>query len=44
MGKRTTTLLLLVAGLGTMIGCKDDERLAEMAQDATRRQAEQTKR
>ena len=40
MGKRTT-LLLLVASLATMIGCKDDERLAEMAQDATRRQAEQ---
>jgi len=40
MGKRTT-LLLLVASLATMIGCEEDQRLAEMAQDATRRQAEQ---
>ena len=41
MGKRTRTLLLLVASLTTMIGCEEDERLAEMAQDATQRQAEQ---
>ena len=41
MGNRKTMLLLLVAGLATMIGCEEDERLAEMAQDATRRQAEQ---
>ena len=41
MEKQATTLLLLVAGLGTMIGCKDDERLAEMARNATQRQAEQ---
>ena len=41
MEKRTTTLLLLIAGLATIIGCKNDERLAEMAQDAAQRQAEQ---
>ena len=42
--KRTTMLILLVAGLAMMSGCEeDDERLAEMAQDATRRQAEQNK-
>ena len=41
MEKRTTMLILLIAGLATMIGCDEDERLAEMAQDATRRQAEQ---
>jgi hypothetical protein len=41
MEKRKTMLILLIAGLATMIGCDGDRRLAEMAQDATRRQAEQ---
>ena len=41
MEKRTTMLILMIAGLTTMIGCDGDRRLAEMAQDATRRQAEQ---
>jgi len=41
MEKQTTMLILLIAGLATMIGCEEDERLAQMAQDATQRQAEQ---
>ena len=41
MGKRKTMLILLIAGLATMIGCEEDERLAELAKDATQRQAEQ---
>jgi hypothetical protein len=42
MEKPTTPLMLLIAGLAiTMLGCSEDQRLAEMAQDATERQAEQ---
>lgn len=41
MESRRMMQLLLIAGLAMMIGCNEDERLAEMAQDATERQAEQ---
>lgn len=44
MEKRTTMLTLLIVGLAvTMIGCSEDQRLAEMAKDATERQAEQNR-
>ena len=41
MESRRMMLLLLIVGLATMIGCDENERLADMAQDATQRQAEQ---
>jgi hypothetical protein len=41
MENRRMMLLPLIAGLATMIGCDEDERLADMARDATERQAEQ---
>ena len=41
MGKRKTMLILLIAGLATMIGCDGDRRLAEVATEAARCQAGQ---